>query len=469
MSASNWHRRTVLGILPALLATPALAQGLAGDWEGVLIVGGPRLRIRLHLTQALGGIAATMDSPDQGAWGLAASAVEVDGSKIKITWAFGIFEGTQAGDILEGTWIQGSKLSLKLARIGSKAAADLVATAAVVKPLDRPQVPKAPFPYTSEDVEFDNPTVPGVRLAGTLTLPPGKGPFPTVVLIAGSGPNNRDERLLDHPVFLVLADWLTRQGIAVLRYDKRGVAGSKGDYLHATSTDFASDVDAALGYLRGRKDIDRKRLGLVGHSEGGYIAPMVAAKDPKVAFIVLMAGPAVLGSEILALQGRLIAQASGTPTTMLDSTEKTNRATFEVIRTASSDEDAYTKARAVLTAGNPTFAPAMLDAMAKQLSSPWMRFMLSYDPAIDLRKVRCPVLAINGSKDLQVPASQNLPAMRASLSHNRDATILELPGLNHIFQTATTGSPTEYGEITETISPVALKTISDWIVAHTKA
>jgi pimeloyl-ACP methyl ester carboxylesterase len=284
------------------------------------------------------------------------------------------------------------------------------------------------------------------------------------VLIAGSGAHTRDETVFGHAIFLVLADHLTRRGMAVLRYDKRGLGGSGGDFATATSRDFASDVEAGVGYLRTRPEIDPRRIGLIGHSEGGVIAPMVAEEEPSVAFLVLMAGSAVRGDQIIMAQTHAIAAATGAPDTALAAQATLERRFLDAVMAAKDQPAAQAAAETALkSAGLPDAAIA---TQAKAASSDWYRFFLAYDPAPALRRLRLPVLALIGSKDLQVPADLNIPVLRDALRSDPGADVRELPGLNHLFQTAPTGAPSEYGEIEETLAPSALEVITDWILAH---
>jgi pimeloyl-ACP methyl ester carboxylesterase len=307
-----------------------------------------------------------------------------------------------------------------------------------------------------------------VRLAGTLTEPQGAGPFPTVVLVSGSGRNARNEEVFDHKIFLVLADSLTRQGLAVLRYDKRGAGESKGDYAKATTADFAADAAAAVAYLRSRPDIDGRRLGLIGHSEGGMIVPMLAAKDPSLAFVVLMAGPGVPGRILLPEQERLIGLAMGEPKAEADGTYVVMRRLYDAVATAKDAPEAQARAREILAAAVPKPPEPVAADLVKLAGSDWFRFFMAFDPVPVLRQVRVPVLVLNGSKDLQVPPSIDLPPIRAALARDKDVTIVEMPGLNHLFQHATTGSPAEYGRIEETLAPELLETVSAWIGTHVK-
>jgi pimeloyl-ACP methyl ester carboxylesterase len=329
----------------------------------------------------------------------------------------------------------------------------------------RPQTPRPPFPYKAQDV-----VIPGAgdaRLAGTLTIPAGAGPFPAVLLINGSGPNDRDETILGHKPFLVIADALTRRGVMVLRLDKRGVGASTGGSPDLTTADYAADARAALAWLRRRPEAAAGRLGLLGHSEGAEIAPMLAADDPKVAFLVLLAAPAVPGDQLLLAQSRALLEAQGAPADRVLAAARANRDIYAIAKSDLPEDEAYDQVMARLKeAGAPATAVA---AMARQGLSPWVRWFLRHDPRPALAKVRCPVLALYGSKDLQVVPVQNVPELRAALKADPQATVTDLPGLNHLFQTADTGSPRDYGQIQETIAPAALALIVDWVVRTTAA
>ncbi|WP_304180076.1 S9 family peptidase [Phenylobacterium aquaticum] len=461
MTSPQWIRRAVLAALPTLLALPvqAATPGAAGDWDGVIAA---KLRVALHLVAGAGGYTATLDSLDQGAVGVPATAVEGADAALTIRFAFGQFKGglSPDGQALVGTWTQGGlDQPLSFARRGAGAGA---------APINRPQIPKRPYPYREVAATIDNPAAKGVRLAGTLTLPQGAGPFPAVVLIAGSGPSLRDEVVLGHPIFLVLADGLTRAGIAVLRYDKRGIGGSTGDLAVATLSDFASDAEAAFDWLRARPDILAGKVGLVGHSEGGCVAPMIAARNPSVAWLVLLAAPAAKGIEELELQNVRIAKAGGASDAQIEEMMQLKHRLFVAAASAVSADDAVSKVHALLVAARPEAPAAHIDAETAAYTQPGLRSLLAYDPKPALEAVHCPVLALNGSKDLQVAADQNLPLLRAALASNPDATVEEMAGLNHLFQTAATGSPSEYGQIEETFAPVALARISGWLTAHAR-
>ncbi len=466
-----WHLIfCTVGGLSAWAQSGATAQG---DWLGALDVGAVKLKLILHVTSAADGAAngvsngswrATLDSPDQGANGLKVDSLTVEGATVKFTMtALGAaFEGTLKGDELAGTFKQsGTNLPLTFKR----------ATAADLAPPKRPQTPQPPFPYVAEDVTYDNPAA-NIKLAGTLTLPRATAPVPAVILVSGSGPQNRNEELLGHQPFWVLADHLTRAGIAVLRVDDRGVGKSTGKFGMATSEDFASDVLAGIAYLKTRKELDAKKLGVIGHSEGGLIAPMCAAKSSDVAFIVMMAGPGVTGEAILYEQGALIARAAGAQEDAITQNRKLQEKIFAILKTEK-DPAAAEKKLAELTAAEVAAAPeaqkkaleATLNAQLKAFNAPWFHLFLTFDPRPVLRQVKVPVLALNGELDLQVSPQQNLPEIAKALTAggNKNFKIVELPKLNHLFQTAQTGAISEYGKIEETFAPAALTLITEWI------
>jgi len=428
------------------------ASPVAGSWEGAIDAGAVRLRIGVLIAvQPDGTLGATMDSPDQGAYGLPLNDVTfADGVlTFALKQANGAFEGrlNAAGTEIAGTWRQAVALPLVLRKVG-----------AFSRP-NRPQEPKPPFPYHVEEVTIENAAGKAV-LAGTLTRPQGPGPFPAVVLITGSGPQNRDEELLGHKPFLVLADHLTRQGIAVLRYDDRGAGKSIGDFASATSEDFAGDAWAAWQALRSRPEIDPKRIGLVGHSEGGLIAPMLAAAHPEIAFIVMLAGPGVTGEQIMLAQGAAIMKASGAPDEAVAANANIQKQVFAILR-----EETSTARIAERLGEIPVGSKEASAALVKQSASPWLKYFAFYDPAPALARVRCPVLAIGGERDLQVLPDQNLPAIDAALTQggNADHAVVRLAGLNHLLQSARTGLPAEYAQIEETMAPAALDAITAWI------
>lgn len=343
-----------------------------------------------------------------------------------------------------------------------------------IKPV-RPQEPQKPYPYYAEDLAFENKEA-GIKLAGTLTLPKREGVYPAVILITGSGPQNRDEELAGHKPFLVLSDFLTKNGIAVLRYDDRGTALSTGDFNSATSVDLASDVASAVAYLKTRKEIDPKKIGLIGHSEGGLLAPLVAAESKDIAFIVMLAGPGIPGDKILLIQQRLIAEANGTSNEEIEAVERMNKLVFNTVKESSDIDQLRIALKARLnkflaekpTLKRPTGTTSdedLINSQVETYTTPWMQYFIKYDPALTLRKVKIPVLALNGGSDVQITAKENLAAIKKALQKgkNKDVTIMELPGLNHLFQESATGNPQDYKRIEQTYSPVMLATVLDWL------
>ena len=456
-------RSLALTLAPGKTPAAPIVAGLDGDWDGALTVSaGIKLRLALHIETGAHGTLARLNSIDQQSV-MAISSLSRTGEKVRIEPKLigAVYEANldAKGQTLTGTWTQGGMpLPLVLTR---RAAGQAEAT------LRRPQTPVKPYPYHEEEVTFED-AAGHAKLAGTLTVPQGAGPFPAVVLVSGSGPNTRNEPIMSHQLFLVLADHLTRHGIAVLRYDKRGTGASTGDYAKATTQDFANDADAAAIYLRGRKEVDPAKVGLIGHSEGGLIVPMVAVADPKVDFIVMMAGPGVDGEKVLSEQGRLISKAMGLSDEKVAKSSALRDQLIAIVRTEPDPALAAAKMRAVLLAPAKAqgMSDAAIDSQIAALNTDWFRYFFNYDPAPTLRKVRCPVLAMIGSKDLQVPPDQNLPALRAALAGNPGAEVDELPSLNHLFQTAKTGAVGEYGEIEETMAPLALDTMTGWIAKH---
>jgi uncharacterized protein len=433
-----------------------------GVWQGALEANGLRLRFQLHVSHDdQKQLVAALDSPDQGIAGLPAVKVS---QKINVFHfeipVYGVYEGTlnAARSIITGTWTQGG-ITRNLNFQRSDQLVELL----------RPQNPKKPYPYREEEVTFANPKA-QVSLAGTLTLPPGQGPFPAAILIAGSGPHDRDEDVAGHRPFLVLADHLTRKGIAVLRYDKRGIGKSTGSYDQATTEDFASDATAALDYLKSRKEINAKKIGLIGHSEGGLIAPMIASHSSDVAWAVLLAAPGLKGEQIMLLQSEMILKAAGFDDDRIAKARDFSLQSYALARKERNPEVLEAKLADLVdsTGMSTTLPPTTLKPQAKMMTSAWFRFFLDYDPIAALKKTQCPVLALNGDKDLQIASKENLAQIEKALKEggNKDFETHELAGLNHLFQHAPTGSPSEYGGIQETFASEALTFVSDWILKH---
>ncbi|MGH9522375.1 MAG: alpha/beta hydrolase family protein [Terriglobales bacterium] len=434
---------------------PVQPSELRGDWLGALHVNGVQLRLAFHLQSTVDGITGTMDSLDQNAKGFPIKSVALSGAEITIVLPMGKFQGKfdRAAIAIDGTWAQGgASLPLTLKPVKDPATLEV----------RRPQVPQKPYPYREEEVAYENKSA-NIRLAGTITIPEGKPPFAAVLLITGSGPQDRDESIMGHKPFLILADYLTRKGIAVLRVDDRGVGKSGGSMETSTMADFATDVEAGIAYLKTRPEIDAHQIGLIGHSEGGVIAPMVAARNPDVAFIVMLAGSGVPGDELIVEQTLALNRAVGSPATALKATEAEQRWFVALVKSEPDVSVLKSKLRERWTGKLPE---ARINQELAVVSLPWYRYFVSYDPTPALRNVKCPVLAINGEKDLQVPPKENLAAIRKALEAggNKNFETVELAGLNHLLQPATTGLPSEYGQIEETMSPKALQTISDWVL-----
>lgn len=444
---------------------------VAGTWEGMLRYSGAEFRLVFRIRRDNGeGLSGTLDSPDQGALGIPLSRVErtEEGARFTTAAIGGEFEGRWAGDgRLDGTWRQaGLELPLTLDRRGDEAPA--------VPRLEAPdggvgQVADEDLTFRTEEVSYTGAA--GVSLAGTLTLPEGNGPFPAVLLISGSGPQDRDSTIAGHRPFAVLAEHLARLGIVSLRVDDRGVGGSSGDLASTTLEDLAADARAGLRWLRSRPETDLQATGLVGHSEGALVGAMAAAAgEPAVDFLVLLAPPAVPGRAILLRQGELIAGAAGASEEARRRDRTVREEIIEAVLGAADTEAAEAAVWDVLnrhlavSEGEPqATVSAALEAQVSSLSAPWLREFLRYDPAPALAQVECPVLALWGGRDLQVPPTQSRPALEAAVSDDRRLTTRVLPGLNHLLQTAETGLPVEYSQIEETLAPQALELIGGWI------
>lgn len=446
-----------------LISFTTSAQDITGEWNGILKVPGAQLRLVFNITKINDGFSATMDSPDQGAKGIPVTKTTFENSKIKLEVSNLQMEynGELKENEITGTFKQaGQEFPMSLSRKTIEK-----------ETIKRPQEPTKPYSYHSEEVIFQN-TKANISLAGTLTLPKKEGVFPVVILITGSGPQNRDEELAGHKPFLVIADYLTKNGIGVLRYDDRAVGQSKGDFKTATSADFATDVESAIAYLKTRKEINPKKIGLIGHSEGGIIAPMVASKSKDVSFIVLLAGTGIQGNQLLVLQQQLIAKASGVSDSDIQKSIQTNAKLFEMVVQSDDNQKLKTELTNIINETiksedipNGMTKEQFVSMQVNQVTNPWMQYFLKFNPATALEKVRCPVLAVNGEKDLQVPPKKNLAAIKNALNKggNKNVTTIEFPNLNHLFQESKTGLPQEYATIEQTFSPTALDAITKWI------
>ncbi|OEK00107.1 hypothetical protein BFP97_00620 [Roseivirga sp. 4D4] len=456
-------------IIFALLIQFSLsAQNITGDWYGE-VGNNTKVQFIFHLSEGEDGLIAILDIPSQNLKGIKTQKVTFEDNELYIDGKNLGFEykGTFRPDSahIEGKFMEGpNAVPLVLSREKFKAA----------KAKSRPQEPVKPYPYKEEQVVFEN-AKDNVSLAGTLTLPAKGDQHAVAILITGSGPQNRDEEVYGHKTFLVLADHLTRQGIAVLRYDDRGVNESTGNFAEATTANFATDVHSAIAYLKTRTDVDHEQIGLIGHSEGGIIAPMVAANSDDVDFMVILAGTGVSGFETNLIQAVTL---RGFP---VEDEEAYKAFMTEVLTIASADKD-VAEVRKELTAyydqspffemmaGQSPQRDQILKSLVEARTTPWVRYFMNYNPAEMLELVECPVLSLNGTLDLQVVADVNQAGIKAALEKgkNKDFEIIALEGLNHMFQTAETGAMKEYNNIEETFDPKALKLISDWILKRVK-
>lgn len=457
--------RSTVAVLACLLSAGCqAAPDMAGNWEGKLAVQGMELRIVLVFDLVDGKLRCTLFSPDQTEQAIPVSVTTVEGNKIhlEIKSVGATYDGEVSDDgaTLKGSFEQlGRTLPLELAKVDK-----------LTKP-NRPQTPQPPFSYRSVEAVYRNEAA-DVTFGGTLTIPAGPGPHPAVVLISGSGSQDRDETIFGHKPFWVIADYLSRHGIAVLRVDDRGVgATTRGKTQNVTTEDYTGDVLAALAYLKLRPEIDRARLGLIGHSEGGLVAPMVAAKSADVVAVVLLAGPGLSGEAVLRAQREDIGLAAGMTPEQVQDSDKLFVQIMQVLKNEPDNAKVLETANALVAQARAdgTLTEKISDEELKTqmdiITSAWFRFFSFYDPAPALRKAACSVLALTGDKDLQVRAKDNLPAIEQALKDgkNADYTVETVPGVNHLFQHCKTGSPSEYAQIEETFAPEALKTISDWL------
>jgi pimeloyl-ACP methyl ester carboxylesterase len=445
------------------IALPVV-EGMDGVWEGDLHREAGSLHLTVNVLTDDAGTHVTLDSVDQGAFDIPVVGFERNGDQVgwrvpaaNVTYVASL---SADGQSISGLWTRPGMPDVDM---------EFTRTAFAVTPPARPQTPQAPFPYTSEEVSFDNPAASDVRLAGTFTLPEGDGPFPAVVLITGSGPQDRDETVWTHKPFAVIADHLTRHGIAVLRYDDRGFGESTGSFSDAVSSDFADDAAAAASWLAQRPEIDPRRIGLVGHSEGGLIAPMIAADNDAIAFLVLLAAPGTDGQSLLLEQSQLITRVGGASEDDLATLYEIQTELFTAVAAAEDRAAARDALDELLTPELIEIIgvlPDQRDMVIRQMTSDWYRQLLRHDPAPWLARTRQPVLALQGSLDLQVAPTSNLDGLRQGLTANPDVTLTLLENRNHMFQTAETGSIAEYGQIEETFSPEALVMMSEWINAR---
>ncbi|MBX2997904.1 MAG: alpha/beta fold hydrolase [Caldilineaceae bacterium] len=461
--------------LPAVDAAPVDSgrTDLEGRWDGSISIMGTQLRIIVNFTRDGDGWVGTIDIPQQGASDIPLHSISFDSPRVH----FEMLSGPQLA-VLEGELQADGSIAGTFSQSGFTGTFQLL-------PVADPEieaVAEEDLPYTAEEVTFSHGDV---SLAGTLTLPEGDGPHPALILVTGSGPQNRDEEIYLAPgyrPFAVIADTLTRQGIAVLRYDDRGVGGSTGEVESATSADFAEDTESALNYLLDRDEIDPAQIGILGHSEGGMIATMLAARNPDIAFIILMAGPGLSGYDVVLEQAVLLAADGGASAEELESVRTRQTQVLDTVRNDEGWDELEVLIQDIIAeqlAQLPDAQKAQLgdldayaaNVVAQQmaaLQSPWYRFFIAYDPAEDLAQISVPVLAIFGGLDLQVPAEANADAVRAAAeaAGNEDVTIEIIPNANHLFQAAETGGVDEYSLLAPEFVPGFLELISEWLLAR---
>jgi len=451
-------KRIIILSVSLLLTISAFSQDIKGSWSGVLNAGGIEIPLVINISEKDGVYSATMDSPKQSAKGISISKINLENPKFN----FSIdnmrieYEGILQTDSIAGTFKQaGVTFPLNFKKINENPTVFL-----------RPQEPKPPYPYISEDITFENKSA-GITLAGTLTMPSSGNKFPAVILVTGSGGQDRNEEIMGHKPFLVIADYLTRNGIAVLRYDDRGIAKSGGNYATSTLEDFATDATAAVNYINTRKEINPKKIGILGHSCGGSIAFMLAGKkDSNLAYIVSMAGVSIPGDSLLRIQRYLISNKMGISDEDIAKAESYMDIVYKVVNEYSEDYiskniDKLTDEYLPDSLKIYEVAKTQFKQVIKQLMAPELKSLLNFNPYETLKNIKCPVLAINGEKDLQVPADINLSRIKTLVKGT--VTIKKYPELNHLFQHCDSGLPNEYGNIEQTFSPEVLSDIAIWI------
>lgn len=462
----NNSKIILLSVVLLMLATMTNAQpkNIFGYWVGKVDLPTAKFTTIFEIRKSAGKVDSVFLSiPEQGAQDLPGALLGMNSDSIIIfhSQLNRIFYGEFLNDsTIKGDW--------KKNRIGIP----ITLKKSAKKPeLQRPQTPVPPFPYPVEEVEYTNPES-GLKLAGTLTIPKNAKACPAVLLISGSGAQDRDETIFEHKPFAVIADYFARNGIATLRMDDRGVGSSEGDIARSTSEDFAGDALAGVEFLKSRKEIDPQKIGLIGHSEGGLIAPIAAIRSDEVAFIVMMAGPGMVGEQILYEQNDLALKAAGMPDYAIQQNRLVQKNIFDVVKNEPDSAKVVEQLRMKLSQGmyagmNEQMQKAIDDKIAG-VTSPWFRYFLTYDPKPTLAKVKCPVLAINGRKDVQVPVS-NLKAIYYAVQSggNSQVDTISFKNHNHLFQQCESGAVGEYSQIEETIDPVVLETMKDWILKIT--
>ena len=470
-------KKSVSFLCLVFIALNTFAQSPIQNWTGILNAGGQKIELRLHLIQnADKTYTSNWDVPAQKAKGIASSKTTLENSQlsIEIKMIGASYTGSLnvTGDKMEGTWGQsGMNFPLNMEPLKEDAP---------VAVFIKPQTPKPPFAYTSQDIVYHGPNT-NLDYGATLTYPNDNKKHSLVILITGSGKQDRDETIFDHKPFAVIADYLTKKGFAVLRVDDRGAGKSTGDFSKSTSADFALDVEEHILYAKSLAMVDTNKIGLLGHSEGGLIAPMVAARNKSVAFIVLLAGPGIQIVDLMGIQNELVLKSVGVSQDAISAYIPLYKNLMKTIIATDKKEEAIVKAKEIVkdwytstdkalvknttNINNEAEAEKFANAMTETLSTNWWKYFGAYDPQPILQKVKCPVLAINGSADIQVPADASIHGIDAALKKggNKNFTTKQFEGLNHLFQKCTKCTVAEYGELETTIEPEVLDTIGDWL------
>ena len=464
-------KKIITSVFAILLFATTNSQNISGNWTGKVQISAEKtLEFNFQITKDGENYITIIDISTNRVTGLKPKTTTfenktllVDGTNLGIKYE-GIFDaGTQK---IKGNFSEGGNtipLILEKSKNKSKAIAG------------RPQEPTKPYPYHEEEVHFTNNTA-DVTLAGTFTSPKTNKKHPVVILITGSGPQDRDQTFVGHKTFLVLADYLTKRGIAVLRYDDRGTSESTGTFSTATTEDFANDVVAAINYLKTRNDIDTKNIGLIGHSEGGIIAPLAANKTKDdIAFIISLAGTGIVGSDLVYNQ---VISMRTFPVPNEETFNKTMRKAIDIASSSKKLPEVQSELKQLYTnevapilkpmLGSDEKTEQVLNGLVSARTTPWMRYFYNYNPADEYAKITIPVLSLNGTKDTQVPAKIHQEGIRKALekASNKNFKIIELEGLNHLFQEAETGEMDEYSTIDQTFSPQALEIILNWILVQ---
>ncbi|MEJ5088764.1 prolyl oligopeptidase family serine peptidase [Sphingobacterium faecium] len=452
--------KNIISLFLLLLSTiTVFPQNFAGSWKGMLKVGNSNLTFVIHLSEEAGLWKATADSPDQGAFGIPAQA-HINGNGIEVVIHGGItyIGKIEQENIIGGEFQQGAfRARLDLTKTED------ISTASKVK-ISRSQRIVPPYNYDTVDVNFRN-KYDDVLLSGTLTSPKQKGKFAAVVLVTGSGPQDRNETLMGHEPFRILSDFLTKNNIVVLRYDDRGVGLSQGSFINGTIENFSKDAMAAIEFLKKRPNVDPNKIGIIGHSEGGLIAELLAGqKLPSLSFIVSLAGPAIPIDSLMVSQLYRIGKVAGMNDLALAHAQEINRKNFEIVKSNKPHKEAM-----AMILDNMKIDPAQLNSASKleleTLLLPSYRYFMRIDPIPFIKKITIPVYAAFGSLDVQVPAEQNLNSLKSNLPTNPKTVLKEYEGLNHLFQKASTGAVSEYEHISETINNEVLLDLVKWIHA----